>query len=129
METRRVGDRLDVVSGGEVPIVSGNRWELPLTQTRNGLREGVAKIGVLRAAAVACPPTGVHGELHEVGEPSDLLGAGSFTAGQRAKLVQIDGLRTDRSQVGVEERHVAELILGIVVDILRHVSIQNLKFS
>src|SRR5258708_38909157 len=123
MEARRVGDRLDVVSGGEVAIVSGNRRKLPFTQTRDGLSERVTEIGVLRAAAVARPPTGVHGELHEVGEPSDLLGACRSTARQRAKAIQIDGLRALRSQVCVEEGEVADLILGIIVDILRHVPI------
>ena len=105
--------------------MSGNGRKLPLTQTRDGLSERVTEIRVLRAAAVARPPTGVHGELHEVGEPSDLLGAGRFTARQRAKLIQIDGCRALRSQVRVDEGEVAELILGIVVDILGHVPIQH----
>src|SRR2546428_11819431 len=80
VEARRVGDRLDVVSGGEVAIVSGNRRKLPFQQTRDGWGERVTEIGVLGAAAVLRPVTGVHGELHEVGEPPDLLGAGRFTA-------------------------------------------------
>src|SRR5437870_13191384 len=65
VEARRVGDRLDVVSGGEIAIVSGNRRKLPFTQTRDGLRERATQIGVLRAAAVSRPITGIHGELHE----------------------------------------------------------------
>ena len=92
MEARRVGDRLDVVIGGEVAIVSGNCRKLPFQQTRDGWWKRVTEIGVLRAAAVPNPPTGVHGELHEVGEPSDLLGACRFTARQSAKLIQIDGI-------------------------------------
>src|SRR5216684_3915805 len=39
MEARRAGDRLDVVSRGQVAIVSGNRRKLPSTQTRDGLNE------------------------------------------------------------------------------------------
>src|SRR5260370_29050355 len=79
MEPRRVGNRLEVIRDGwgsprykplQVPIVSGNGRKLPRTQPRDGLSErGVIDIGVLRAAAVARPPTGVHGELHQVGEP------------------------------------------------------------
>jgi len=48
-----------------------------------------------------------------------------LTAGQRAKASQIDGIDALGGQVGVEEVHVAELILGIVVDILGHVPIQH----
>jgi hypothetical protein len=75
------------------------------------------------------PPTGVHSKLHEVGEPSDVLGAGRLTAGQRAKAIQIDGIDALGCQVGVEEVHVAELILGIVVDILKHVPIHHEQSS
>ena len=79
MEARCAGDRLDVVSGGEVPVVSGNGRKLPSKQPRDGLSEGITEIGVLGATAVARPPTGVYCELHEVGEPSDVLGAGRLT--------------------------------------------------
>ncbi|HYL43133.1 MAG TPA: hypothetical protein VEU97_07100 [Ktedonobacteraceae bacterium] len=129
MEGRRVGNRLDVVMGGQVAIVSGNRRKLPFTQTRDSLSERITEIGVLRATAVAGPPAGVHRELHEVGEPSDLPGACRFTARQRAKLIQIDGIRALGDQIGVDEREVAELILGIVVDILVHIPIQLFKGS
>src|SRR5712692_1735134 len=87
MEACRVGNRLEVILRVQVGIVSGNRRKLPLQQTRDGLREGVTEIGVLRTAAVPGPPTGVHGELHEVCEPSDLLGACRLTARQGAKLI------------------------------------------
>src|SRR6266566_2091402 len=80
MEARCAGDRLDMVSGGEVTVVSGNGWKLPSKQTRNGLSEGVTEIRVLRATAVAGPITGVHSKLHEAGEPSDVLGAGQPVA-------------------------------------------------
>ncbi len=51
MESRRVGDRLDMVVRGQVAIVSGNRRKLPGAQTRDSLRERITEIGVLRAAA------------------------------------------------------------------------------
>ena len=62
-------------------------------QARDSLRQGVAEVGVLRVAAVGGPPPGVDGELHQVGEPPDLLRAGRLTAGQGAELVQVDGVR------------------------------------
>jgi hypothetical protein len=139
MESRRVGDRLEVIRDGwgiprfkalQVIIGSGNRRKLPVTQTRDSLSERVTEIGVLRATAVARPPTGVHRELHEVGEPSLVLEcACRLTALQRAKLVQIDGICAFRNQVRIDEREVADLILGIVVYILGHVPIQHLKGS
>src|SRR5713101_6612142 len=87
VESSRVGDRLEMVFGGQVAIVSGNRRELSRTQTGDCLSESVTEVGILRAAAVPRPPTGVHRELHEVGEPSDLLGACRLTAWQRAKPI------------------------------------------
>ena len=74
VEARRVGDRLEVVRRGEVGVGSGNRRKLPLSQAWDGLRERVAEVGVLRVAAVARPPTRVHGELHQVGEPARSAG-------------------------------------------------------
>src|SRR6266700_3565768 len=138
MKSRRVCERLEVSRDGwgiprfkalQVIIVSGNRRKLPLEQPWNGLSERVTKIGVLGAAAVAGPITGVHGELHEVGEPSDLLGACGFTARQRAKLVQVDGIGALRNQICVDECEVADFILGIVVDILVHVPVEHFKGS
>jgi hypothetical protein len=50
------------------------------------------------------------------------------TAPQRGKWTQINGGRAqDLRQVRVEERHVAELVIGVVVDILRHVPIEDLQ--
>src|SRR5258708_40049273 len=99
MESRRVGDRLDMFIGGEVALVSRNRWNLAFAQPWDGLSEGVTEIRVFAAAAVLRPPTGVHGELHQVSEPSDLLGACRFTAGQVAKAIQIDRIGTLGNQV------------------------------
>src|SRR5438093_13662656 len=79
--------------GGERVVVSGDPRELSLAQSRHRLREGVAEIGVLGAAAVARPPTGVDRELHQAGQPADLLSAGRSTARQRAKPIEIDGFR------------------------------------
>src|ERR1700731_3453690 len=87
VESRGVGDRLDVVVRGEVVVGSWNCGMLPHSQTRDCLWKRVTEVGVLRATAVPSPPTGVHGKLHEVGESSDLLGAAGLTARQRTKLI------------------------------------------
>src|SRR5260221_12818051 len=138
IEYHCVGCSAECVKGGwvisrfkalQVSIGSGNGRKLPFTQPRDCLSKRVTEIGGLCAAAVPPPPTGVHGELHEVGEPSDLLRAGRFTAPPRAKLLQTYGRRALGHQVAVDEREVGELILGIVVDILGHVSIQHFQGS
>jgi hypothetical protein len=72
MECRRVGDCLDVIKRSEVGIGSGNCRMLPSVQARDRLRKirlGVSKIGVKGAAAIPRPPTGIDGELREIGEP------------------------------------------------------------
>ena len=127
MEAGRVGDGLEVLRRMQVVIVSGNGRKLPFQQIWDGWWERIPEIGVLGAAAVARPEAGVYSELHEVGEPSDLLGSLCFTTGQGAKLIQVDRLSSIRNQIGVDEREVGELILGIVVDILGHVRIQHAK--
>src|SRR6516164_6174863 len=78
-------------------------------------------------AAVAGIPSGVYGELHQVGKPSLLVGPCRLTARQSAKLIQIHWVRTLRSQVRVEKEPVGELILCVVVNVLRHVPIKVLK--
>ena len=62
---------------------------LPNRQSWDGLREGVAEVGVQRVAAVARPEARVDGQLHQVREPSDLLSAFRLTARQSTKLIQI----------------------------------------
>ena len=87
--------------------------------------ESISEIRVLVIAAVARPPTRVHGKLHQIGEPSDLPSAGRVTAGQSTKLIQIDAIGPFRSQIGVKERGVGNLIVGVIMDILVHVPIQH----
>src|ERR1700720_345606 len=70
MECRRVGDRLDVIKRSEGGIGSGNCRMLPSVQARDRLRKirlGVSKIWVKVAAAIPRPPTGIDGELREIG--------------------------------------------------------------
>src|SRR5882724_1821556 len=98
---------------------------LPNRQSWDGLREGVAEVGVQRVAAIARPEAGVDGQLHQVREPSDVLSTGRLTARQSTKLIQIDGLGPFRSQIGVKERGVGDLIIGVIMDILIHVLIED----
>ena len=130
MECRRVGDGLDVVRRSEVGIGPGYCRKLPGEQGWDCLREHErwVKIRVIGAAAIPRPPTGVDFEPHEIGEPFFcFVGAGRLTAFQSAKVIKVNWLCALRKQIGIEEGGVAELILGIVVDILRHVSIEDVQ--
>src|SRR5713101_6643261 len=75
VKSRRVGDGLEMVSWAKVGIGSGNCRKLTLTQTGYCLRKreiGI-EIGVVCAAAITRPPTGVNRKLHQVCEASYLL--------------------------------------------------------
>ena len=100
-----------------------------MMQSRNCLRKleiGI-EVRVLVAAAVASPPTGIQSKLHEVCKPRLSAGTSSGAARQSAELIQIDWLRAFRDQICVQEILVSELILGIVMDVLGHVPIQDLQ--
>jgi hypothetical protein len=43
--------------------------------------------------------------------------------------LQVDGIHTLGHQVGVDERDVGELVLGVVVDVLGHVTVEHLQGS
>ena len=79
----------------------------------------------MRCAAVASPETGIHVEVHQVGEPSDIGGAGRFAAGQIGELIEVDRISADRLQVRVDEGEVTLFVVSVVVDVLRHVAIEN----
>src|SRR5258708_20256207 len=97
----------------------------PDEQVRNGLRELRAGIEVgVGDAAVPGPEAGVDGELREVGEPSAvaaeaLVRAGRLAARQMPERLQVGRLRALRFQVLAEERGVADLVVGVVVNVLR----------
>ena len=69
MKSGGIRDRLKEVGIVQIIIGSGNCRMLPNRQSGDRLREGVTEIGVLGAAAVPSPPTGVQRELREVCEP------------------------------------------------------------
>jgi hypothetical protein len=88
MECRRIGNGLGL-GGARSASVRGMAgcWCCPLRK-----HERRVKIRVMVAAAIPCPPNCVDGELHEIGEPSDLVGPCRLTAWQSAKLIQINAL-------------------------------------
>src|SRR5207253_1883072 len=63
MKSGGIRDRLKEVGIIQIIIGSGNCRMLPNRQSGDRLREGVTEIGVLGAAAVPSPPTGVQREL------------------------------------------------------------------
>src|SRR5262250_3540240 len=99
MKSCRVSNGLDVVVGCQIIISSGNSWMLSHCQSWNGLFKRITQVGILRAASIASPPTGVYGQLHYVSEPSDLLRPRSLTAGQRAEIVQVHCIGAFRRQI------------------------------
>ena len=127
MECGGVGDRLDVARRREVMVRSRNSRKLALEQTGNGRRKGIAEIGILPAAAVTRPPGGVDGKLHEIGEPGFSAGPGSLATGQRSKLVEIGRSRAHGHQICVQESKVSDLVIGIVVNVLREIRVENLQ--
>src|SRR5487761_66386 len=132
VESRREGDRLEVredtcrrigkVTAISVEVASGNCRMPPLIQTRDGLIELCAEIGI-GDAAVPNPPTRVHRELGKVCKPSDLLGSYRFAARQSAKSIQVDRLLAFGSQICIQEGGVTHFVVSIVMNILGHVSV------
>ena len=62
MEGRRVGDGLNVFMWEQVIVCARNGRKLPLVQIRDRLLEsGWVDVGIIRAAPITRPPTGVHG--------------------------------------------------------------------
>jgi hypothetical protein len=127
MECRRVGNGLDVVLISYID--RGDCWmRLPFDeQGWDRLRKNKRriKIGILVAAAIPRPPTGIDDKLHEIGEPQfSLVGPCRLAALQSREFTQVNRRRVDRLKLSVEEVVMAELILGIVVDVLRHVPIE-----
>src|SRR5438552_12209144 len=99
-------------------------------QARDRLREDMVciKIRVMTVVAIAGPPAGIDRKLRQVSEPtSDLvwIDAGRGAAHQRAKRIEICRSRSLGDQIGVEEGMMSDLIIGVVVDVCRHLLIHN----
>src|SRR5207302_3323588 len=99
------------------------------TQTRYRLLKwGVrVEVGVCHAA-VARPEAGIDRELGEIGEaPSGLVRAVRLTARQYAEMGKIRGTCAFCFQIIAEKGGVADFVVGIVVDVLRHVPVEELQ--
>src|ERR1700686_4318731 len=112
MKSRCVGNSLDMILRGQVVIISRNCRKLSMAQGRDCLRkhERGIEIGIVCAAAVSSPPTGINGEWHKVGKPPDLTSPCRFATRQGAKLVQTHCSCALRTQVGVNETKMGDLI-------------------
>ncbi len=121
VKTSGVGDRLQLSGVAGIPIRARNRGVHVDRQRGDGRRKSVAKVRILRPAAVAGPPTGINSKLRQIGEPAKIVGARRFAAGQSAKLVEANGVRTLGSQICVDEDLVGEFVFRIVVNVLRHI--------
>src|SRR4030081_1511160 len=102
VKSRCVSNCLNEVGIVRIGVSSGNRRMLPDRQRGNGLSRGIAEVGGLGAAAVASPPGGIDGELHQIGEAAELVGACGFAAGQGAEAIEVDSVRAFRSQICVD---------------------------
>src|SRR6266566_7360382 len=96
-------------------------------QVRDRILKRTSEVGILCIAAVACPPSRVNGELLQIGEPAVLWHAGYPAGWQNGEVAQIDGLRALRCQIIVEKLMMADLVVGVVGDVLRHVTVEHLK--
>ena len=98
-------------------------------QTRNCLGKRCIGIKIrIGDAPVARPKAGVDGELGQVGEPtSGLVRAVRLTAWQHLERGEVERLRAFRFQVVLKKPGVTDLVVGIVVDVLRHVPIEELQ--
>ena len=101
MKPRCVRDGLDVVLRSQIVVRPRNCRMLSYTETRDCLRKRKPdiEIGIVVAAPVSRPPAGIHAELHEIGEPSDLARTRGFAARQGPKLIEIDCSRALSGEV------------------------------
>src|SRR5438067_3599265 len=109
----------------QIGVRPRDRRKPALHQTGDRGPKAVAEIGVAAAAAVARPPSCVDSQLHQVRESLDAPCAMRLAASERSETVEVDGLPATRGEVAVYEREVGELVLGVVMDVLRHVRVQN----
>src|SRR6266849_6208979 len=94
MKSRCVSDGLKKVGISGVSFGSWNCRVLSVIYGWDRLRERESwiEVGVVGAAAVASPPTGIQGELHEVGQPQLSAGSRGRAARQGAKGFQTHGI-------------------------------------
>src|SRR4029077_4828017 len=133
VESRRAGNGLQVVGDAavrvqrEIPIVKRDSWVLSFGQVRDGVFKSSPEIGISTGASVPSPPRRVHGQLFQVGKPAVLGNPGYLTARQDRKLTQVDRLGALGDQIIVEKTVMADLIVGVVRDVLGHITVEDLE--
>ena len=125
MESGCVCDRLEMLLRRQVCVRAWDAGELAGGEIGDRLGERVAEVGILRGAAVPRPPARVHRQSHQVGEPPDPPCAGGFAARQRLEPIEVGGALALGLEVRVEKREMGELVLGVVMDVLRHVRVEH----
>src|SRR6266436_1589769 len=98
---------------------------LTLSKIWDRIFEVATEIRVHRPAPVPCPPCGVYGQLLQIGKPPVLWDSSYLARRQDCESTQVDGLCAFRNEVVVEKSVVADLIIGIIGDVLRHVAVEN----
>src|SRR6266481_5633120 len=81
----------------------------------------------MKAGAVASPPAGVESELHGVSKPELSARTRGSAAHQSAERFEIYRSRSLGDQVCVKECEMGVLILGIIMDVLIHISIKDFQ--
>src|SRR5467141_2711155 len=100
---------------------------LCIGEVGNSVFESYSKVRVRSLAAVPCPPTCVYRQLLQVGEAPFLGNSRDSTRGQNRKAAQVDLLCAFRLQVVVEKPVMTDLIVSVVADILRHITVKYHK--
>ncbi len=97
-------------------------------QTGNRLSKFCHGIKIrIRDAPIPRPKTCINGELGQIGKAPNLLCPISLAAGENAEMGEVSGAHAFRFQVILKKPGVADLVVGIVVDVLRHVPIEQLE--
>ena len=112
--------------GPKSAFVLGIAGNLPANNAGSACGNVGAEIGV-GDAAVADIPARVDAELHEVGEPADLLSPRRLAARKSSEGIEVDRLRADGSQICVQEFGVADLVERVAGDILGAIGIEVLQ--
>ena len=122
MERGCVGNCLHLIARVEAWVL--NRNARPIHDVDH-LPEAVAEVRIARTA-VAQIPTGIHVEVHQVGQSPGVYRS-YRTACERAEWLQIHRLPVHFSQKRVEKILMTELVVGILGDVGWHVLVNRFQ--
>ena len=129
VEARGVCDGPKEVGVAGIGVGSRNCRMLACEQVGDRLRENETglQVGVTVTVSVPNPPTGVHSELREVRKAKLSAGSRGSAAGQGTKLFEADGTGPFGLKICIQKVLMGEFIVRVVVDVLRHITIKDLK--